>query len=82
MVYDSEIGKVVLFGGTSGDFETWGDTWVLDTVNGEWSIAAEPTSAEGEDDEPSQTGIPGFPNASIIMGLIAVIIILWRARKF
>jgi hypothetical protein len=48
-------------------------------VNGEWSIAAEPTSAEGEDDEPSQTGILGFPLESIIIGLIAAIIILWRA---
>ena len=59
--------------------QTWGDTWVLDTVNGEWSIAAEPTSAEGEDDEPSQTGILGFLLESIIIGLIAAIIILWRA---
>jgi hypothetical protein len=40
-----------------------------------------PTSAEGEDDEPSQTGIPGFPLESIIISLIVVIIILWRARN-
>jgi N-acetylneuraminic acid mutarotase len=81
MVYDSEIGKVVLFGGTSGFRETWDDTWILDTVNGEWSIAAEPTSAEREDDEPSQTGIPGFPLPAIILSMVLIMILLAGERR-
>lgn len=83
MVYDSEIGKVVLFGGQSGFRETWGDTWILDTAEGTWREAStEPTSIEGQDEEISQNWIPGFPYDSIIIGLISVIIILRRARKF
>jgi len=90
MVYDSEIGKVVLFGGRSGDFDTWGDTWFLDTVNGEWSIAgaSEPVStdgqegsAEGQDNESGQTGIPGFPLPSIILSIVLIMILLAGGRE-
>ena len=89
MVYDSEIGKVVLFGGRSGDFETWGDTWVLDTAEGTWREASsEPISTdgqegstEGQDDESSQTGIPGFPLESIIIGLAFGVFLLFLYLK-
>lgn len=90
MVYDSEIGKVVLFGGTSGPRETYGDTWILDTVNGEWSIAgaSEPISTEGQegstegqDDESGQTGIPGFPLPSIILSIVLIMILLADGRR-
>lgn len=75
MVYDSEIGKVVLFGGQSGFRETWDDTWILDTVNGEWSIAgASPPSTEtGGNNDDSSNGIPGFPTISILLGLLLYI---------
>ena len=70
MVYDSEIGKVVLFGGTSGFHETWDDTWILDTVNGEWifAVTSLPTGTENDRDDTSGS-IPGFPMVSIIIAL-------------
>ena len=72
MVYDSRIGKVVLFGGGAGFKESLDDTWILDTVNGEWSVADTyvPSTEIGDDDLNSSKGIPGFPIISVLIGLL------------
>ena len=81
MVYDSKIGKVVLFGGTLGFRESLDDTWILDTVNGEWIVAVTslPSTETGDDDGSSSKGIPGFPTISVLIGLLLYVT---RARIF
>ena len=67
MVYDESIGRVVLFGGFEDDMEAVGDTWVFDSVAGEWGLL-EDFEVEGSDDV--SPGIPGFPFAWVFLGLV------------
>ena len=52
------------------------DLWVLDTDEGGWQeVSYEPIIAE-EETGPSQTGIPGFPLQSILLGLALTALLL------
>lgn len=87
LVYDPVNEKFILFGGLKNVGEPpLNDLWVLDTAEGTWREVSsepvstegqegstEPTSAEEEDDESSQTGIPGFPLPSIILSMVLII---------
>ncbi|TRO48323.1 hypothetical protein E2P65_03095 [Candidatus Bathyarchaeota archaeon] len=79
MVYDSAHQKVILFGGLKafGD-PPLGDLWVLDPVEGTWEERG--TEAIEADEEPEEetsgTGIPGFPAASLALGLLASMALL------
>jgi hypothetical protein len=76
MVYDSRIGKVVLFGGGAGFKESLDDTWILDTVDGEWSITVKslPSTETGDNDFRTPIGIPGCPTISVLIGLLLYVI--------
>jgi hypothetical protein len=86
MVYDPVNERVLLFGGAVRDdgYTFFDELWVLDLAEGTWrEVSSEPVStegqegsAEGQDDEPGQTGIPGFPLPSIILSIV-LIIMLW-----
>jgi N-acetylneuraminic acid mutarotase len=81
MVYDSARQKVILFGGLKdfGD-PPLGDLWVLDPVEGAWEeIGAEVVDVDEEQQEEEDnagTGIPGFPAASLLTGLLTSIAFL------
>ena len=95
LVYDPVHEKFLLFGGLRDIGEApLNDLWILDTAEGTWREASsepvstdgqggstEPTSAEGEDDEPSQTGIPGFPLPSIILSITLIMLLLAGGRE-
>jgi hypothetical protein len=78
MAYDQAHGKVIMFGGLS----EWrapplDDLWVLDPAERTWrEVSSEPIITEEEDTGPEQTGIPGFPFPSILIGLILITFIL------
>jgi Galactose oxidase, central domain len=66
MVYDENLGCVVMFGGFEEGMDAVGDTWVFDSGAGEWSLL-EDFEVEGSEDV--ETGIPGFPLAWVCLGL-------------
>ncbi len=68
MVYVPEEGGVVLFGGIDGQTEL-GELWKFDAEIGEWSRVESSSPSIVEEDE-QDSGIPGFPIASIIISLI------------
>ncbi len=70
MVYYPEQGGVVLFGGTDERTEL-GELWRFNAEAGEWS-RVQPSTPETGEDEPD-SGIPGFPTASIIITLILLV---------
>jgi N-acetylneuraminic acid mutarotase len=83
MAYDPVHGKIIMFGGLA----EWGepsldDLWILDTAEGTWrEVSSEHVSTDGEDDEPSQTGIPGFPLHSIILSMALIMLLLVGGRR-
>ena len=68
MVYDESIGRVVLFGGFEVEMEAAGDTWVFDSMAGEWSPLEDIDVGSSDDDDVS-SGIPAFPLAGVFLGL-------------
>ena len=78
LAYDPVHEKFILFGGLKEIGEApLNDLWVLDIAEGTWrEVSSEPVSTEGEDDEPIQTGIPGFPLPSIILSMVLIMILL------
>ena len=67
------------------EFSDEGSDWPLVLEAMKWLTPKAGVKIHGEDNEgePKEAkGISGFPYESIIFGLIVVIIILWRARKF
>ncbi|UCH57622.1 MAG: hypothetical protein JSV18_01505, partial [Candidatus Bathyarchaeota archaeon] len=83
LVYDPVHEKFILFGGLREIGEPpLNDLWVLDIAEGTWrEVFSEPVSTDGEDDEPSQTGIPGFPLPSIILSMALIMILLAGGRN-
>lgn len=90
LVYDPVHEKLILFGGLREIGEPpLDDLWALDTAEGTWREASsEPVSTdgqegptEGQDDESSQTGIPGFPLPSIILSMVLIMILLAGGRR-
>jgi hypothetical protein len=75
LAYDSVHEKFILFSGLVKFGEPpLGDLWILDTADGTWQeVPYRPTSNENGEEEPSQTGIPGFPLPSLVMGLALTI---------
>jgi hypothetical protein len=74
MVYDSVHEKIILFGGIrSIDDPPLDDLWVLDPVEGTWeergAVVIEPEEEQREE-ETNGTGIPGFPFASLALGVL------------
>ena len=86
LVYDPVHDSLILFGGLVEFGEPpRGDLWVLDTAEGTWrEILPEATPLEEQPEEPEQRGIPGFPPASIILGisLFALLLAYGRQRKW
>jgi N-acetylneuraminic acid mutarotase len=85
LVYDPFNGKFILFGGLKEIGEApLNDLWLLDIAEGTWREAdSEPVSTdgqegptEGEGNESSQTGIPGFPVVSLVLGLLISMVFL------
>ena len=77
MAYDSAHQKIVLFGGMSTfDGPPLGELWILDPVDGTWEEkGAAVTEEESEEEEQQEeettgTGIPGFPVASLALGVL------------
>ena len=73
MAYDAAHQRVILFGGLSSfDEPPLGDLWILDPVDGTWEErGAEAIEADEGQEEATGTGIPGFPTASLALGLLA-----------
>jgi len=83
MVYDPVQKRIILFGGIV-DFggPPLDDLWVLDTAEGTWrEILPEAAPPEEQPDEPDQRGIPGFPPASIVMGIALFALLLAYGRQ-
>ena len=78
MAYDRAHQKIVLFGGMgSFDNPPLGDLWILDPVEGAWEErGAAVIEAEEQEEETTGTGIPGFPVASLALGIIISTIFL------
>ena len=78
MAYHQAEGKIIMFGGLAGWGELpLGDLWVLDSQDGGWrEVSSEPIIPEEEDTRPDQTGIPGFPLQSILLGLALTALLL------
>ncbi|UCD45275.1 MAG: hypothetical protein JSV27_01890 [Candidatus Bathyarchaeota archaeon] len=84
MAYDPVHKTIILFGG----LEEFGeppldDLWVMDTAKEAWlEILQETTPPEELPDEPDQRVIPGFPPASIVLGvtLFAILLMLRKQR--
>jgi hypothetical protein len=78
MAYDQAHGKIIMFGGLS----EWGeppldDLWALDLDKRTWQeVSSEPITAEEEDTGPIESGIPGFPLQTILLGLILSTLLL------
>ena len=74
------------FGGVPPDYDQVTATQFFELMRGEGTHEAEVEGLTGSftvNPEPSfRDKIPGFPYESIIIGLTAVIVIIWRARKF
>jgi hypothetical protein len=74
------------FGGVPPDYDQVTATQFFKLIRGEGTYEVEVEGLTGSftvKPEPSfWDKIPGFPYESIIIGLIAIIIIIWRARKF
>ncbi len=95
LVYDSVHERLILFGGLKEVGEDpINDLWVLDIAEGTWQEVSsetvstegqggstQPPITEGEDDEPSQTGIPGFPIPAIILSIALTMILLAWVRR-
>ena len=90
LVYDPVHEKIILFGGLREIGEPpLDDLWVLDVADGTWrEVSSEPVStdeqedpAEGQDDESSQTGIPGFPLPSIILSIVLTMFLFACGRR-
>jgi len=90
LVYDPVNEKIILFGGLKEIGEPpLNDLWILDIAEGTWQEAGfepvsteeEEGSTEGQEDETSQTGIPGFPTSSIILGFALVMLLLSIGRR-
>jgi hypothetical protein len=82
MVYDAIHKKIILFGGLEEFGEPpLGDLWVLETAEGTWQeILSEATPPEELPDEPDQRGIPGFPPASIALGIVLFALLMMYGR--
>ena len=82
MAYHQAEGKIIMFGG----LEEWGeppldDLWILDPDKGGWQeVIREPTTPEDDDSGSNQTGIPGFPYQSILLGLTMTALLLRISR--
>jgi hypothetical protein len=83
LVYDPVHGKFILFGGLKEFGEPpLNDLWLLDTAEGTWrEILPEATPPEEQPEEPEQRGIPGFPPASIILGISLFALLLAYGRQ-
>ncbi|MBN2335476.1 hypothetical protein JXL21_07935 [Candidatus Bathyarchaeota archaeon] len=95
LVYDPVHGALILFGGLMEIGEpSLDDLWVLDVAEGTWREASpgsvstdtqegssESTTAEGEED-PGQTGIPGFTLPSIILGVALAVLLSAGVKPF
>jgi hypothetical protein len=77
---------IAAFGGVPPDYDQVTATQFFELTRGEGTYEVEVEGLTGSftvKPEPSfWDKIPGFPYESIIIGLIAVIIIIWRARNF
>jgi len=67
MVYDESIGRVVLFGGFEEEMEAAGDTWVFDSVAGEWSPLEDIDVGSSEE---VGAGVPGFGLVGVLLGFV------------
>ncbi|MCW3978714.1 MAG: hypothetical protein NWF12_03100 [Candidatus Bathyarchaeota archaeon] len=83
LVYDPVYKKLILFGGLKEVGEPpLNDLWVLDTAEGTWrEILPEATPPEEQPEEPEQRGIPGFPPASIVLGIALFALFLAYGRR-
>jgi len=83
LVYDPVHEKIILFGGLREVGEPpLNDLWVLDTAEGTWrEILPEATPPEEQPEEPEQRGIPGFPPASIVLGIALFALLLAYGRR-
>jgi hypothetical protein len=83
LVYDPVYKKLILFGGLKEVGEPpLNDLWVLDTAEGTWrEILPEATPPEEQPEEPEQRGIPGFPPASIVLGIALFALLLAYGRR-
>jgi N-acetylneuraminic acid mutarotase len=79
MAYHQAEGKIIMFGG----LEEWGepplnDLWILDPVEGTWEErgAAGVEAEEEQQEDTTGTGIPGFPVASLALGVLISVIFL------
>jgi hypothetical protein len=83
LVYDPVHEKFILFGGLVEFGEPpLGDLWVLDTAEGTWrEILPEATPPDEPPDKPDQRGIPGFPPASIALGIALFVLLLAYMRQ-
>ncbi len=83
MVYDAIHKKIILFGGLMEFGEPpLGDLWVLDTVERAWQeIISEAIPPAEQPEEPEQRGIPGFPPASIVLGIALFVLFLAYVRR-
>ena len=82
MTYDSAHQKVVLFGGLKDFGEPpLGDLWILDPVEGTWeekgaAVIEGDVEEEQQEEETAGSGIPGFPDVSLVLGLLISIVFL------
>ncbi len=83
MVYDAIHKKIIMFGGLVEFGEPpLNDLWVLDTAEGTWQeILPEAAPPEEQPEEPEQRGIPGFPSASIILGIALFALLLAYGKR-
>ena len=83
LVYDTVHEKFILFGGLVEFGEPpLNDLWVLDSAEGTWrEILPEATPPEEQPDEPDLRGIPGFPPASIALGIALFALLLEYERQ-
>ena len=79
MAYHQAEGKIIMFGGLN----EWGepplnDLWILDPVEGTWEErgAAVVEAEEEQQEDTTGTGIPGFPVASLALGVLISVIFL------
>ena len=83
LVYDPVHEKFILFGGLREIGEPpLDDLWVLDSAEGDWrEILPEAAPSEEQPEEPDQRGIPGFPPASIALGIALFVLLLAYMRQ-
>ena len=81
MVYDSAHEKIILFGGMmSVDDPLLDDLWILDPVEGTWeergATVTEEEEEQQQEEETAGTDIPGFPFASLALGVLISLVFL------